>query len=178
MIAVLIAAAFHLLSPDQGAPQIVAYGPVVIDLELGKERSTGQVWSVEDCSSSELQCVNGHYFRLAVPRQCDDWRVGQMFSADGVTTEVLSVLPVEAGFSDLQLGRGRVTLLGSAEQPWVVYVYVGSSLTGLYIDIEKRRNYVDLAREGGLDALRTVDGFNDRDLLPLTTFRGLFPCDD
>ena len=118
MIAVLIAAALYALSPDQGAPQIVAYGPVAIDLQLGKEGSRGQVWGVEDCSSSELQCVNGHYFRLAVPRQCHDWRVGQTFSAGGVTTEVLFVLPVEAGFSDLQLGRGRVTLLGSVEQPW------------------------------------------------------------
>ncbi len=156
-------------------PSIAVYGGVPIDLDVRKERSAGRNWYLNDCSTETLQCVEGHYYRLAVPRLCDGWHVGERFEAGAVKTDVLWTRPAGARAVD-KFWPGEVRILGNPDQRWSVYVYVGPTLEAIYVDPLRKGDLYQLAKDGGLEALIPAGGEPDRYLLPLETIRGLFSC--
>ncbi|WP_295168181.1 hypothetical protein [uncultured Brevundimonas sp.] len=172
-LAVLLAT-MAMQSPSVGGVQIANYGGVPIDLELGKERAEGGNWAVNDCSTTAVQCLSGYYYRLAMPRNCAGIRVGDTFRGGPVQTDVLWKGPREA--ANYPLFNGPITIVGSSDRRWIVYVYSATTLSAIYVDPNHALDLYGAAKQSGLQGLRALEAAPDRLLLPLNSFRGVMEC--
>lgn len=172
-----IAVAVAMLAGD--APmdhpvKIASYGGVPIDLELGRERAEGGNWAVSDCSTADTQCVAGYYYRLAMPRNCATIQVGDTFRAGPVQTDVLWKAPRSPAL--LPFFNGPITIVGSADRRWIVYVYSGSTLSAIYVDTGHNLDVYSAAQQSGLSGIKALETVPNRMFLPLQTFRGIIEC--
>lgn len=161
-------------SPNVGGVQIANYGGVPVDLELGKERAEGGNWAVDDCSTTAVQCLSGYYYRLAMPRNCTDIRVGDAFRGGPVQTDVLWKAPREA--ANFPLFNGPITIVGSADRRWIVYVYSATTLSAIYVDSGHNLDLYGAAKQSGLEGIKALETAPNRMLLPLNSFRGIMEC--
>lgn len=161
-------------APSDEGVKIASYGGVPIDLELGRERSEGSNWAVSDCSNSDTQCIAGNYYRLAMPRNCASIQVGDTFRGGSVQTDVLWKAPRNPAL--FPTFNGPITIVGSADRRWIVFVYSGSTLSAIYADSGHNLDVYGAAQQSGLAGIKALETVPDRMFLPLQTFRGIMEC--
>lgn len=154
--------------------KIASYGGVPIDLELGMERAEGGNWGIVDCSTQSIQCLHGYYYRLAMPRNCTNVRVGDSFKAGQIQTDVVWQAPRNA--ANLPFFNGPITIVGSPDRRWIIYVYSATILSAIYVDSGHTLDLYSAAQQSGLAGIKALETVPNRLLLPLETFRGIMEC--
>ena len=156
-------------SPPAGWSErgVFVYGAMLVDFKANVERgaSLGD-WSLVDCSDEAFYCARGRVFTVALPRDCQRWRVGDVWTHNSVTTSVLAAedrYDLESLYMHAApkvLRPDRIYLLGHSAEPHRVFVYSQlAGITEVFYDL-RGAGGVDLAKiakEDGLAGLRRID---------------------
>jgi hypothetical protein len=113
--------------PWEGAG-VYVFGAYVLDLTKQRE-----VWGpvgnpVRDCSDASYFCLatdpNYGIANFVIPRRCADFKLGEVWSKDGVTTEVLAVShPTPPPLNPHYSLPDTIYFLGTLDRPHIVYEF-------------------------------------------------------
>lgn len=128
---------------------------IVLDFQQGVEIAPSgarpeQRTVLEDCSTATHYCARGETVRLALPRTCTEFSVGDHIETNGIRTVVYNVS--SRPLSPHGPAAARRYLLGDPEDPRVVYEYTPEAgVTRIALAWFPEQDLASVAREGRYD---------------------------
>lgn len=134
---------------------VFVFGSLLLDFKKRIAAYGIQSSELSDCSQGSYYCASSEIVRIVIPRNCKDLhalKAGMIFESNGIRTQVLSV---RKDLSDVQkihpVGTGTIAYLGNTQFPFIVYKYDPVlGVRSVYLDIFKRINFVEMARDEDL----------------------------
>lgn len=163
---------------------VYAFGPLLLDLNHGRERWVpGRTSPLVDCSNEEVYCLTARrgnnlgVVAFAVPRSCGSPAVGDRWSSAEVRTIVLARIepsnePIRNAVDYHRRRTATVYYLGDDSNPRIVYEYtLGNGIVAILNGLTRYPDLVGRVRSG-LDPTSLPSSHRD----DLSTLDRLAPC--